>query len=313
MARYDFVVDTTPMGKAISSIALMVDRTSTTVVSASQAIEQAEAEAAEKISSNVSRGFFNLVISQLNQKLAGLRSSLQAKDAQLIEEKRMAEYLRSQFFGDFQMIKRRYHKLFTTLDRALKNRVYELDKPLTSMLEAGYRANIKGRLNNLCVPAVLAKESQEASLGLEVSRAKQHSLKLLAAVRDYLAAAFQLQTHIEKLLAAKSDSRQSREIILPSLVLEHDSFVSGIRATVFKFPSEDEHSRTLYHEVAQSVSGLDIESLEWKPADAQARTQVLSEYYRILDSSDLSEREKKEMRRLMDGQSDWFELEGVSI
>ena len=301
MARYDFVVDTTPMGEAISSIALMVDRTSTTVVTASQAIGQAEAEAAEKISLNVSRGFFNLVISQLNQKLAGLRSSLQSMDAQLLEEKRTAEYLRSQFFGDFQMIKRRYHKLFTTLDRALKNRVFELDKPLLSMLDAGYRSNIKGRLTNLCVPAILAKESQDAGLGLEVSRAKQHSLKLLAAVRDYLAAAFQVQTRIERLLSARLDSQQNREIELPSLVLEHDSFASGIRGTVFKIPGEGEHGKTRYHEVVQSVTGLDLESLEWEPANAQERNQVLSEYYRLLDSNDLFEREKKEMHRLMDG------------
>ena len=312
MARYDFVVDTSPMGEAISSIASMVDRTSMTVVSAAEAIGEAEARSAEKISANISQGFFNLVISQLNQKLAGLRSSLQAKDAQLIEEKRTAEYLRTQFFGDFQMIKRRYHKLFSTLDKTLKNRVYELDKPLTSMLESGYRANIKGRSNNRCVPAVLSKESQDACLGLEVSRTKQQSLKLLAAIRDYLAAGFLVQAHIERLLSPSGDAQQIHEILVPSLMVEHDSFTSGINAMVFRFPGEAESSRSLYHDVTQTVSALDTESLDWKPVEAQARARLLAEYSKLLDSSDIPAREKKEMNRLMEAQPDWNEVGGAS-
>ena len=95
-------------------------------------------------------------------------------------------------------------------------------------------------------------------------------------------------------------------------MVEHDSFTSGINAMVFRFPGEAESSRSLYHDVTQTVSALDTESLDWKPVEAQARARLLAEYSKLLDSSDIPAREKKEMNRLMEAQPDWNEVGGAS-
>ena len=46
--------------------------------------------------------------------------------------------------------------------------------------------------------------------------------------------------------------------------------------------------------------------------EAQARARLIAEYSKLLDSSDIPEREKREMSRLMDAQPDWNEVGGVS-
>ena len=310
MARYDFLVDTTPMGHSLSTLAEGVRTTSVTVLSSAEAIALAEAEAAKKISYHVSEGFFNLVVSQLNQKMARLRSSLQAKDAQLLAERKTADLLRLQFLRDFQMIKRRYHKLFNTLNKSLKLRVYELDKPLTSVLVGGFQANIKQRNQNLAIPALLTTEGQSAGQGMEIGRTKQQALRLIEAIRAYLMKTFEVQAHINAMLT--DDLADDRiDILLPSLMFEFDSQAVGIRGTQFQFAGAPGESQGLYHDVVQAVSGVEIAEEAWEPVEVTERDRVVAEFQKLLDASSLSVREKAEASRLMASQESWFEVRGV--
>jgi len=309
--RYDFLVDTTPMGHSISTIADDVRTTGLTVISSAEAIGVAEAVAAEKISVNISHGFFNLVVSQLNQKMARLRSSLQSKDAQLLQERKTAEMLRLQFFRDFQMIKRRYHRLFNGLNKSLKLRVFELDKPLTSVLVNGYQVNVKQRNQNLASPALLTSEGQQAGQGMEIGRAKQQALRLMEAIRAYLMKTLEVQAHIEAVLLEPTDITGNKELRLPALVMEYDSNAIGIMGRKYQFAGNEGDSARLYQDVVQAVSNQESPEELWVEIKETDREKVLSRLQKLVEASTLSERERTEIQRLMGLQTPWMEVRGT--
>ncbi len=309
--RYDFLVDTSPMGRSISTIAEDVRATGLTVISSAEAIGVAEAAAAEKISANISYGFFNLVVSQLNQKMARLRSSLQARDAQLLQERKTAEALRMQFFRDFQMIKRRYHRLFNGLNKSLKLRVFELDKPITSVLVNGYQANVKQRNQNLAFPALLTSEGQQAGQGMEIGRAKQQALRLMEGIRSYLMKTFEVQAHIEAMLLEPTDASENKEMRLPALVMEYDSNAVGILGRQYQFAGNEGDSARLYQDVVQAVSNQETPEERWVAVKETDLEKVRSRFQKLLDSSELGDRERAEVQRLLTAQVTWSEVRGT--
>lgn len=67
--------------------------------------------------------------SQISQKLASLQSEVDSHLMQLVQQKNALLGIKNRMQRDYNMIARRYIKLFNGLNSNLKSRVFELDKP----------------------------------------------------------------------------------------------------------------------------------------------------------------------------------------
>jgi hypothetical protein len=129
MATFNYTVDTQPMADEMSSVSRHVNVTTGAVVAMQTAVIAAEAKAADHVCTNVNRGFYSLIRSQISQKLAKLQSEVDSNMMQLMQQKNALLGIKNRMERDYNMIAGRYIKLFNGLNANLKNRVFELDKP----------------------------------------------------------------------------------------------------------------------------------------------------------------------------------------
>ena len=81
-------VDTAPMAAELRSVSNHVEGTTAAVVTMQSAVIAAENKAANKVCSNVNRGFLTLMRSQISQKIANKQSRVEALIMQLGQQKR---------------------------------------------------------------------------------------------------------------------------------------------------------------------------------------------------------------------------------
>lgn len=129
MATFNYTVDTQPMAEEMKSVSRHVNVTTGAVVAMQTAVIAAEDRAADHVCKNVNRGFYSLIRSQISQKLAKLQSEVDSNMMQLVQQKNALLGIKTRMERDYNMIARRYTKLFNGLNANLKNRIFELDKP----------------------------------------------------------------------------------------------------------------------------------------------------------------------------------------
>jgi hypothetical protein len=129
MATFNYTVDTQPMADEMRSVSTHVNGTTIAVNSMQAAVIAAEEKAADHVCTNVNKGFYSLIRSQISQKLAKLQSDVDSYVMQMVQQKNALTAIKSRMQRDYNMISGRYIKLFNGLNANLKNRVFELDKP----------------------------------------------------------------------------------------------------------------------------------------------------------------------------------------
>ena len=129
MATFNYTVDTQPMAEEMKRVSQHVNVTTGAVVAMQTAVVAAEGRAAEHVCKNVNRGFYSLIRSQISQKLAKLQSEVDSNFMQLEQQKHALLGIKNRMQRDYNMIARRYLKLFNGLNANLKNRIFELEKP----------------------------------------------------------------------------------------------------------------------------------------------------------------------------------------
>lgn len=104
-------VDTTPMAAELQSVSNHVKGTTAAVVTMQSAVIAAENNSANKVCSNVNRGFFTLVQSQISQKIANKQSRVEALLMQLAQQKRQLLGIKSNMEREYGRIAARYLKI----------------------------------------------------------------------------------------------------------------------------------------------------------------------------------------------------------
>jgi hypothetical protein len=131
MATFNYTVDTHPMAQEMGSVTNHVQKTTVAVVAMQTAVVLAETKAAEHVCDNVNNGFYTLIRSQISQKIARLQSVVDSHLMQLNQQKKQLLAIKGRMERDYNMISGRYLKLFNSLNSNMKQRVFELDKPIT--------------------------------------------------------------------------------------------------------------------------------------------------------------------------------------
>lgn len=139
MADFNIVVDTAPMAESVDAVSGHLTATTAAVVAMQTAVIASEKRAADKICADVDKGFFNLIRSQISMKLSVCYTEMQAKLALLMEYNKTLTRTQERMEGDFNRVRGQYRHIFKGLDKALSNRISQLDKDAVGIAEARKR------------------------------------------------------------------------------------------------------------------------------------------------------------------------------
>jgi hypothetical protein len=305
---FTFPVDTTPMGESLLHISHNVREATGAVVHSTEILVAAEEEGSRVISHNITAGFFTLIRSQIEQKKAAARSSIDAKSAQLVGEKTAGEAMELQFIGDFNRIKNRYARLFASLNKALKLRIAEIDKDVFQLVEKEYRQAIRKRLFSMGSAVVSGSEGAQANSVLRTGQTKGQVLKFLDSVKNYLSKTQRLNLQIASILGTARAERAS-ELCLPFLIAETDGNFEGQKTWTLKAPSGSE-SFGFYGELDAGINSMDMGRSEWAPPEEEHRKRVTQHFFEQLEHSGLDDRVSSRMKILFEA-SKWVTMKDV--
>jgi GMP synthase PP-ATPase subunit len=143
MASLHFDVDTSPMARTVDSVNGHVNGVTVAVTAMEAAVIAAERKSSQTICENVDNGFYVLVKSQIGQKAVAAYSEMNSKLGILAQILKALDGIKNQMQADYNMICRRYHKLFQSLNNSLETRIRELDRPAMKIAETRKRTGKK--------------------------------------------------------------------------------------------------------------------------------------------------------------------------
>jgi hypothetical protein len=186
MATFNYTVDTNPMAAEIGSVSNSVQATATAVVAMQTAVVLAETQAADHVCDNVTKGFYILMRSQISQKIAKLQSEVDSHFMKLSQLRKNLFAVKGRMERDYNMISNRYMKLFNGLNANLKQRVFELDKPVISFAVKDV-AQISNRTKYLAATVPVSQlESLSTSQRIIASNVKYRGLNVIRSMKTFL-------------------------------------------------------------------------------------------------------------------------------
>jgi hypothetical protein len=150
------------------------------------AVVLAEAKAADHVCDNVNKGFYTLMRSQISQKIAKLQSEVDSHFMKLSQLRKNLFAIKGRMERDYNMISNRYMKLFNGLNANLKQRVFELDKPVISFAVKDVE-QISNRTKYLAATVSVSHlESLSVSQRIIASNVKYRGLNVINSMKSFL-------------------------------------------------------------------------------------------------------------------------------
>ena len=256
------------------------------------AVVAAEKEGADHVCHNVNRGFYALIHSQISQKMAALKSKVDAQFMRLTQQKKQLLGIRSRMERDYNMICQRYGKTFTSINRALKQRVTELDRPVMNLVTTD-ASKITNRQNLLMsdVP-VGQEESVKLSQRIATSRLKKRAMDSITAITRFISDSNRLDRLTNAILLRKNIAEPSTDLLVPVAIMQSNYDSSGNIVTqtyISQLGLSGQAQSAIDNRIA---SALREDEFEWKNVGGD--NQELNNQFRLLvNGSSLDERRKK--------------------
>lgn len=296
--QYDIHVSTQPMADKIDVVSDKVDMTTGAVAAMETAVIAQEKSSTEQICGKLDVGFFNVVISQIAQKLANENAKARALAIELMQQQKALQSLQSRMTGDYNMIGSRYAKLFGSLNQELRNRISELDKPLMDYCSQQVK-QLQNRIYGLVsgVP-VLQSESLTATQAIAAAHIKRNAQNLISAAGEYIKHDKQQERTTQNLWSSKIDEEK---IYYVPMIIDEENTELRSGASMIK---ENQALKTALGDVAyqKTIQTLDaiVKSIEWKTDDSQS-ANIANQYAEMVDKADVPKRLKDVMMKLFDG------------
>jgi hypothetical protein len=296
--QYDIHVSTQPMADKIDVVSNKVDMTTGAVAAMETAVIAQEKSSTEQICGKLDVGFFNVVISQIAQKLANENAKTRALAIELMQQQKALQSLQSRMTGDYNMIGSRYAKLFGSLNQELRNRISELDKPLMDYCSQQVK-QLQNRIYGLVsgVP-VLQSESLTATQAIAAAHIKRNAQNLISAAGEYIKHDKQQERTTQNLWNSKIDDE---EIYYVPMIIDEENTELRSGASMIK---DNQALKTALGDVAyqKTVQTLDsvVKSIDWKTDDSQS-ANIANQYAEMVEKADIPKRLKDVMMKMFDG------------
>lgn len=297
MAHIDCVVDTLPMAQSINSVTHHINGTTAAVVGMKAAVIEAENKAADHVCANVNRGFYTLIRSQISQKMAKLQSEVDSLLMQLNQQRKQLSAIRSRMERDYNLISSRYLKLFTTINRNLRQRVYELDRPVVDFATKDME-KVTNRTSQLTAVVPLSQnESVRQSQQILSSNVKYHGMKAVHSATDFLRDSRDLNDITGRILLRQRVAAPQEQVLFPAVICESriDAFDSRATAVYVSSEAMPQRARESVRNAVQAAAS----QASWESADADPR--LTGEFGRLVDGSDMSPRVRDMAMKLFSG------------
>jgi hypothetical protein len=302
MANFNFTVDTNPMADSIDGVANHVDGTTAAVIAMQTAVVIAEQKGAEKICNNVNFGFYSLIRSQISQKIATHKSKADAKIMELQQQSVSLIGIKSRMEKDYQMLASRYTKLFEGLNKALRARIFELDKPTTNFVlkDVLPTANRTKRLSGSS--STTQVESIASSQMISVSNTKYNAMKNISSMQDFIYSSENQKSLIGSILNKESVTKPTEKDI-PVLISESEGLnVRQSQWMITQPPLKKNTNSKIESHIYSSLSNL-----KWVDDDQSNSNRVKQEFGNFVNQSTVSDRVKNQMLSLLES-SKWQKL-----
>lgn len=290
MAQFNFTVDTEPMADSIDGVANHVDGTTAAVVAMQTAVIIAEEKGAERICNNVNYGFYSLIRSQISQKIATHKSKADAKIMELQQQTVSLAAIKSRMEKDYMMLASRYTKLFEGLNKSLRARIFELDKPSTSFVYKDVLpvANRTKRLTG--TPSTTQMESIAGSQMISVSNTKYNAMQNISSMQDFIFNSEIQKSLIGSILTKESVSKPTEKFI-PVIVSESE----GLNVRQSQWQITQPQLKKNANAKVESFAYSSLSNMKWTDDDSNNTTRVKQEFGNFVNQSSISDRVKKQM------------------
>ncbi len=302
MAHFNFTVDTVPMADSIDGVAHHVDGTTAAVVAMQSAVIIAEKRGAEKICNNVNFGFYSLIRSQISQKIATHKSKADAKIMELQQQSISLSAIKNRMEKDFIMLASRYTKLFEGLNKTLRARIFELDKPTTNFVlkDVFPTANRTKHLSGSS--SITQVESITSSQMMSVSNTKYNAMKNISSMQDFIYSSENQKNLIGSILTNEPISKPTEKFI-PVIISESEALNVRQSQWMITQPQLKKNTNTSIESHIYSS----FTNFNWTNEDQSNLSRVKNEFGNILYQSTLSERMKKQMLSFIES-TIWLKL-----
>jgi len=295
MATFNYTVDTNPMAQEIGTVSNHIKGTTTAVVAMQTAVILAEEKAADHVCTNVNKGFFTLIRSQISQKVAKLQSEVDSRLMQLNQQRKQLSAIRERMERDYNMISGRYIKLFNGLNQNLKQRIFELDKPAIDFAVREVE-KVSNRTKYLTATIPIAQlESLAISQKIIASNVKFRGLKVIGSMTNFLSNMNEQKRLTDRILLQKKSQIDNTTLSVPVIISEcnFDKFDNkNVDVTVSKVQLSGQTQSTV-----KNVVNYNLENLHWQNEKEIGR-EVKSEFSKMLSASSSSQRVKDMANKL---------------
>ena len=305
MANFNVDIGTRPLAAKVDTITAAVSTVNVSIGSMTKKIVEAEAAAAENISTNVTYGFYVMTRNQFLQKAIALENEVMTLMMQIQTWSKNLNQIQARMEKDYNMISRQYLKIFTNIDRNLSQAIKDLDRPVLEVVQSGRQKLTERRLDNAVKTATYGDDMLPIAQTMVLGRMKLKGNVLQSKIFELLKAGRILNRKMEKHLAKETIGDEGETIYFPVVLEESDSLIardsSMMEIHMPNFPEGfGAEKGTVYSKVVDIRTNEDI----WKEG-SDSRDMIDNEFNKLTEY--LPERKKEIMRKLM-ASSAWKEL-----
>ena len=289
MASIDFVLDTNPMADEISSVSRHVSGTTTAVVAMQSAVVAAEKEASDRVCSNVNRGFFTLIRSQISQKMAKLQSEIDSHLMRLNSQRKMLLTIKSRMEHDYNTICYRYQKLFNSINMSCRQQIYQLDSPSMDFVNKDIK-KISNRVDYLTATVPVEQiESLSVSQKIVSSAVKTRGAKVIQVMSNFVNDMNEQRRLTQRILLTGASAPKDSTHMIPVIINETVFDKNNNTNTEF-FLSDGALNNQNKALIINSISN-EYKDMHWGD-DNSSKVEVANEFKKLLANASTSDRIK---------------------
>ena len=300
MADFNITVDTSPMARSLDVVNSNVSGVTASVVAMESAVVIAQEQAAQNICHNVDTGFYILMKSQFDQKIAAVSSKMLSQ-MQLMESfKNDIDKIMLIMQDDYERIKQRYMKHFNSLDKALETRIHELDKRAYE-ISRNYKLS-QFKTGSEVIKAICYNDDTQLLNVKQMSAiVKSKSSKSIGVMANDVIDQLKYTDSVKSILKdVTSDTAESE--FVPVIFTETDSMMSAdssIKNVITTQEAEFVNNPRFQNQLKEAS-----DTFEWKEISDAEFEPIKNSFQSRVNSEISDERVAKEMIRLF-GESKW--------
>jgi hypothetical protein len=311
MASLRFDVDTSPMARTVDSVNGHVNGVTVAVTAMEAAVIAAERKSSRTICENVDNGFYVLVKSQISQKAVAAYSEMNSKLGILAQLLKALEGIKNQMQADYNMICRRYHKLFQSLNNSLETRIRELDRPAMKIAEIKNTLVLERLRNDSSMLFSVAEETVSAGQFAIGGRIKRKTRDTMGILYDSTVESRAYNEKLETILVKKSDG-YAGQAMEAGMAAKNHFFLPVIFSSSESLLNPDESIESVYmaqEDILRNSSQIatDVKQSQgtfaWTGLSGKEKELVKKEFMLLCEGGNSEERLNKEILRLFDGSS----------